>query len=75
MRLIEEKVAAVNEKYDNTKIELGIGASLSLNIQNSISGLTVFKGNWAICKVENIDNMIKELQLLKDTIREEVGIY
>ena len=75
MRLTEEKIAAVNEKYDNTKIELGIGASLSLNIGNDIKGIAVFARNWEICTVDELDSMIKELQLLKDTIREEVGIY
>lgn len=70
MRFTDELRDKINSNYGEAIIYKNF---MNLNIDNSIGGVSVYRGNWEICKVEEIDLMIRELVQMKKTI-EEAGI-
>ena len=77
MKFTEEKIEAINNTCDEKKKanpicgkEIGLG----INLDGSVGETTVFKNNWAICTVEELSQMIKELNMMKEAIEEETGL-
>lgn len=75
MRLTDKAIEKIDRAYAENRKESRYKTGLGLNVQNSISGATVFRDNWALCDLENLEQMIYELTMMRNTIKEEVGIY
>lgn len=59
---------------DNKHKEINEALNNGMVISNSIGGAHVYDGNWAVCKVEDLDKMIARLQEVKATIEEKTGV-
>ena len=69
MRFTEEMKNTINEAY-KTKAD-----GLHLNVDNSgHRGGVVYNGQWMICEVVELDQMIAELMKLRETITDETGV-
>ena len=75
MKIKEEFLEKIEANANRRKKASQYNYHLGLNIQNSaISGATIFMDEWQICTVEELNQMITELMILKDAIEEETGI-
>ena len=64
MKMNDEVIKKINEgvKY------------CDLNVQDSISGVTIYDKNWAICDLKNLSTMIDDLSRMRDWIEEVIGV-
>lgn len=77
MRFTEETIEALNNAIDEKKRAKpykGKIVGIGLNVQNSISEPTIYKDNWAICELSELDRMIEELEMVRAALAETVGI-
>lgn len=77
MRFTEETIEALNDCIWEKKKQNPINGNLigiGINIKNSISEPTVFKNNWAICELSELNRMIEELEMVRAALAETVGI-
>ncbi len=77
MKFTQAKMEAIEKNYDNRlkanpirKHVVGIG----INLTESLNGTAIAKNNMVFADVEELDRLIKELQMLKDAIEEETGL-
>lgn len=71
MTLKGETVTKVNKEFkSNIKYE-----QLRLNVgSNDFWSENIYNDGWFICKIEDIDKMIKELTVMKEAIENITGI-
>lgn len=77
MRFTEETIEALNNAIDENKRAKpykGKIVGIGLNVQNSISEPTIYKNNWEICELSELDRMIEELEMVRAALPETVGI-
>lgn len=69
-----EKIGKTLEASKKQNPMKGSCIGIGINLKNSLSGSTVFKDNWEICKVDELTRMIEELTMLKKAIETETGL-
>ena len=74
MKFTEQLIGRIERNADNKKKKSRYRVGLGLNVQNSIGGATIFANNWGICEIEELQQMIDELTIMKQAIEEETGI-
>ena len=75
IRISEEFLERIERNYDEKLRErCGKHEGLGLKLGNSIGNANVYKCNWAICEINEIDALIKQLTILRDAIEEETGL-
>lgn len=77
MKFKEEKIEVINNTCDEKKKANPISRhiiGIGIRLDNSVSKTIVLKDNWAICEVEELSQMIKELTMMKEAIEEETGL-
>ncbi len=77
MKFTEAKIETINNTCDEKKKANPISRhiiGLGIRLDNSLEGTIVLKNNWAICEVEELSQMIKELTMMKEAIEEETGL-
>lgn len=71
MKITDAKVEAINNRINQLKkFEDGLG----INIDTTCGKTSIYKKNWGICDLEELSQMIKELNLLKQAVEEETGL-
>lgn len=70
MQDINNKLYAMKKNNPLNNIAVGIG----INIKNGIEGATIYRDNWEVCNITELNRMIEELTMLKVAIEEETGI-
>lgn len=76
MRIAEEKIEVINNWMNAKKSGVGLREedSLRINLCDSAFRATIFKDNWAVCRVEELSQMIRELTMMKEAIEEQTGL-
>ena len=74
MKINEMFLEKIEKNADKKKKNSPYKVGLGLNVKNSLGGATVFTNGWAICTVEELQQMIDELTIMRDAIEEETGI-
>lgn len=75
MRFTDEALKKIDKAYAEVQKESGKHEFyMALNVDNSIGTPEVFSNNWGVCKVEDIDHMIEELQMMKESIKRGTGV-
>lgn len=77
MKFKEEKIEVINNTCDEKKKANPISRhiiGIGIRLDNSVSKTIVFKDDWAICEVEELSQMIRELTMMKEAIEEETGL-
>ena len=75
MRLNEKFLEKIDKNYsDKHRNGRYKNCGLGINVRDGFSGATVFKNNWAICELDELQQMIDELEMMKQAIEEETGI-
>lgn len=71
MTLNGKKVTEVNATYKEqitrNRLDLNVG-------HDDFWSDSIYKGNWQVCRIEEIGDLIKELTIMKETLEEVVGI-
>lgn len=78
MRFTESKIEAIDKnlsakKKANPFINSSI-VGIGIKLDNSINGITVFKDDTAVCTLAELNRVIEELTMLKESITEETGL-
>lgn len=70
MRFNEELINAVNENYQSAKPFDPLG----LYIDNSLDSVKIYTNNWQVCRLEELEDMIKGLKQIRASLNEVTGI-
>lgn len=68
LKLKEETLNKVNEQMENLK-----HSRMELNVRDSLVGAAVYAGNWQVCDVLDLTDMILELQAIKAELEAATG--
>lgn len=77
MRFTEETIEALNNAIDEKKRQNPISGhtiGIGLNIRNGMKEPTIYKNNWEICELSELNRMIEELEMVRAALAETVGI-
>lgn len=77
MRFTEETIEALNNAIDEKKRKNPISGrtiGIGLNIRNGMKEPTIYKNNWEICELSELNRMIEELEMVRAALAETVGI-
>ena len=79
MRFKRDKIEEINNDYeqkckDGKSDHICFKNVFKLRVENGINGATVYAGNWQICKVDELVDMLMELNILRDVIENKTGI-
>lgn len=76
MKINNTTIETINKNFVNTLYSRHIPDSRKSNLRldEILSGTSVVKGNWEICKLEEINDTINQLTLLKEEIEKVTGL-
>lgn len=75
MKFTEKALEQIDMAYTANRRESAWECGLGINVRNGISGAKVYVNNWEVCPLEDLEQMIEELAIMRDTIKETIGIY
>ena len=76
MKINNTTIETINKNFVNTLFSRPIPDSRKSNLRldEVLSGTSVLKGNWEICKLEDLNDTINQLTLLKEEIEKVTGL-
>ena len=75
MEFTKEALQTINNAFTENRNEKGIKSKgLGLKLDNSLGGAGIFLENWHIIDLKNIEQLIDELEIMRETIKQETGI-
>lgn len=75
MTIKGEKVTEINAAYKDKFLFTTRKSALDLNVgHDDFWSDSIYKGNWQVCRIDEISDLIQELTLMKETIEDTMGI-
>ena len=74
MKFNKEAMENININYRDNIYSKPVNQDLNLSISDCINGSTIFRGNWALCTVDELSDLINQLTVMKEQIEKTTGV-